>query len=141
MALHAVSDDTIGLVSLISVTGRGHAFEVGPLLFCAPTEADSTAWVAHLKTERAIHAKRFEALNDAGGGGGGAGVGGGAGGGGDGAANAGEVDGLAFRVVSYNVNFALCQIGTRDTEERSICDALAAANADIVLLQETTPDW
>ena len=45
------------------------------------------------------------------------------------------------RICSYNVNFGCCQIGTNDTTEKTIISAINNTQSDIIMFQETTPDW
>eukprot|EP01100_Stratorugosa_tubuloviscum_P006106 TRINITY_DN2650_c0_g2_i1.p1 TRINITY_DN2650_c0_g2~~TRINITY_DN2650_c0_g2_i1.p1 ORF type:complete len:434 (-),score=144.88 TRINITY_DN2650_c0_g2_i1:56-1357(-) len=47
----------------------------------------------------------------------------------------------SFSLATYNLNYALCVIGTLPIEENSIVEALISCQADIVCLQETSIDW
>lgn len=52
-------------------------------------------------------------------------------------------DGKTFSVISYNVHFPLasCATGRRCSADESTLDVIAAADADLLMLQETTPAW
>ena len=45
------------------------------------------------------------------------------------------------RICSYNVNFGCCIIGSEDSTEKTIISAIKNTKSDIIMLQETTPDW
>ncbi|KAL6068248.1 Neurofilament medium polypeptide [Balamuthia mandrillaris] len=139
---------TFSPVSLVSVTGKKHAFDIECkergvyFLMCAASDQDRSDWLqalemaassaqalvssSHAKKEKKNQRRRKKKNKD----------------------EKEEVKSYEeveadnmFSVASYNVNFGLCDLSALGQEERSILQAIKQVDADVLCLQETTPHW